>query len=173
MMGGQFDISKTISKRFIPRKVEFSSYEIDYKDIKGQLLLLGILTSVLEVPKNQIPHNVPVPSDMPIYVIASQNIVTFVNEGKKYPPGPILTPEQIDKKSKDDITSIVVDSAREPFNEYLVSGNPPISLKTRTTLVKVELVLDTINVQGDPMLWVTQNTTHNVTIAKDAGSGIR
>jgi hypothetical protein len=172
MMPAPIDISKTISKRFIPRKIEFSSYEIDYKDMKGQLLILGVLTSVFEVPKNLLPAGLP-PQETPVYIIATQGIVSFVNEGKKYPPGPFLTPEQMQKILKEDITKLVIENAHEPFNEYLVSGNPPISLMTRTTLVKIELLKDTINIQGDPMFLVNHNTTHNVSIAKDAGSGIR
>jgi hypothetical protein len=172
MMPAPIDISKTISKRFIPRKIEFSSYEVDYKDVKGQLLIIGLLTSVLEIPKNQLPPNIPTP-ELPFYLITTQGIVSFVNEGKKSPPGPVLTQEQIQKAPKEDITGLVIDSAHEPFNEYLVSGNPSVSLKTRTTLVKIEVLQNTINAQGDPMLWVSQNTTHNVSVSKSGEAGHR
>jgi len=125
----------------------------------------------LEVPENFIPPEART-SDVPNYMIGYQAIVSFSSRGKKTDPSKKLPDKsELKKARKMELTSYILEQAFEPWNEYIIQGDPPIIVKTRTILAKVEWYADYYNGLGDPYLWANHNTTISAskTEAGDAG----
>lgn len=146
-------------KRYKIRKLQFNTYEVDNPNVQGQLRLITIPGNIFEVPESLIPPEVR--TGLPSFAIAAQVFVAFTNRGKKGTPSPeILSPDQVKNAKRMDITSYAQDSPSEPWNEYIIEGDPPVILKQRTILTKLELLVGRTNQFGDPYLWAnTQSTT--------------
>jgi len=100
-------------------------------------------------------------------------VVSFTNKGKKEEPSSeILSPDEIKKARRVDITSYAQDSAFEPWNEFVLEGTPPTILRQRTILAKLELLVSHRNYLGDPVLNVNHNTTFSASFASSGEAGL-
>ncbi len=107
--------------------------------------------------------------------LSFQAIVSFTSQGKKHTASQKLpTPQEVAKMKKQELTSYIVEEENyEPWNQYVIVGEPPKLLKTRTILVKVEWVIDCYNNLGDPYLLVNHNTSHSISKVDSPESGMR
>jgi hypothetical protein len=152
--------------------LQYNTYEIDYSDVKGQLRLLSVPTQILEVPENLLPKGMNT-SGFPFYMIGFQSFVAFANQGEKKKPNPMPPNLNIATASKKDITSYVIDEQNfEPWNEFILQGNPPIKIKTRTILAKLEWLYEYTDNFGAPSLWANHDTTHSVGHADTGEAGM-
>lgn len=166
----QIDPSKLKSKRFKVKKLQYNTYEIDHPQVKGQLRLIAIPTHIIEVPKDVLPPMNP-PTNLPEFMIGTQGIAAFSNSytNKKInlmPPNALTTAKKIE------ITNFVVDQGFEPWNEFIVEGTPPILIKTRTILSKLEWYDEYTDEFGAPSLFANHNTTHSASLATMGESGM-
>jgi hypothetical protein len=153
------DPTKFKDLHFRIKKLDWSIYEIDHAEVKGTLRLLAVPTNIFEIPKELMPQT----TTERILGLNTQGIVGFLNEGKKGPSDPQpLNPADLPRIAKQDLTSHTT-TREEPFNEYLIGGNPALLVRTKTVMLKVEWLKDRFNVFGDPQLWVNHNTSHSVT----------
>lgn len=153
-----------IDRPFRVLKVEWSVYDIEHPDVRGTIRLVGIPSNIFEVPRKLLPTG----KLGPIFRLAIHGIVGFANQGKKgeIDPRPI-TPGEYLKLRREDITSYA-HARDEPLNEFLVEGNPALLFRTKTVLMKVELVKARYDAFGDPQVIVTHNTLHSVSEYKAA-----
>ena len=159
-------------KLFRIRKFQYSTYEIDHPQVKGTLRIANIPTNILEVPEEMLPPQAR-GTGIPTYMVGGQAIVAFTNRGtKKEPSLHALTPELMQTARKVELTNYVTDQSSEPWNEILVSGNPPILVRMRTILAKVDWFPDHTNQLGDPSIWAYHNTTQSVSIADSGEAGL-
>lgn len=166
------DPTKFISKRFKIKKLQYNTYEIDHTQVKGQLRLIALPINILEVPKNLLPQG-KIPSDLPEFAIGTQSIASFTNAYANKKVSPPLTESDMRSGTKFDITAYVIDQGNEPWNEFILEGNPPILLKTRTILSKLEWYPDFTDQFGAPALYANHNTNHSVSIASTGESGMK
>lgn len=170
--GENIDPTRLIGKRFRIKKLQYNTYEIEHSDIKGQLRLLSIPIKILEVPGDLLPKSVNV-SGFPSYVIGYQSLVAFTNQGEKKRPNPMPPTVNIATAPKKDITSYIIDEQNfEPWNEFILQGNPPVKIKTRTILAKLEWLSEYTDNFGDPSLWANHNTTDSVSYAETGEAGM-
>jgi hypothetical protein len=166
------DPKRLIGKRFRIKKLQYNTYEIDHLKVKGQLRLLSIPIKILQVPDDLIPADVN-KSEFPTYVIGFQSTVAFTNEGEKKELQ--LQPPNLDLRTtpKEDITNYIVDQQTfEPWNEFILQGNPPIMIKTRTILSKLQWLCSYTDNFGDPSLWAIHNTTHSASHVQAGEAGM-
>ena len=148
----------SIDRPFRILKVEWSIYDIIHPDITGTIRLVGIPSNIYEVPENLLPAG----TLGPVLNLVIQGVVGFANRGRKSASDPrIITPAEYPKLPKEDITSFA-QVRDEPFNEFLLTGSPPLLVRTKTVLVKAERVKDRYDAFGDPQVIVTHNTSHSV-----------
>ncbi|MGC1929413.1 MAG: hypothetical protein WA667_10600 [Candidatus Nitrosopolaris sp.] len=172
-MTPNFEVPPTrlIAKRYKIRKFHYNTYEIDHPEIKGQLRLISIPVNIFEVPDDLLPKDAK--SEFPIYVISYQSIVGFVNTGeRKHPPMPPPPNFDLRNAKKTDITSFMIDQQDEPWNEFILQGDPPIMIRTRTILAKLEWIREYTDLMGDPSLWTNHNTAHSVGFAPVGEGGM-
>lgn len=147
-----------IDRPFRVLKIEWSIYDIYHPDVRGTIRLVGVPSKIYEVPRK----NLPASALGPVFTLAIQGTVGFVNQGKKGTSDPReITPEEYPKLPKEDIT-FYAHARDEPLNEFLVEGSPPILVRTKTVLTKVEFVKDRYDAFGDPQIIVSHNTSHRV-----------
>jgi hypothetical protein len=163
-------LNKILGRRFKVRKLQYNTYEIDYQRIKGQLRLLSIPVNIFEVPEELLPKGMK--SELPSYVINYQSLVGFTNAGEKIQPKPMPTDTDIRTLEKTDITNFIVDHSDEPWNEFILQGNPPIMIRTKTVLAKLEWIHQYTDIFGDPSLWANHSTTHSVSKAPVGEGGM-
>jgi len=156
--------SKFTDLNFVIKKIAWSIYEVNHPIVKGTLRLLAVPTNILEIPQQFLPLD----AKTPILAMNTQGIVGFINEGKKGPIGKPMSPQEFDLAPREDITSYVV-TRDEPFNEYVAARREkaPILVRTKTILLKAQILKDKYNVFGDPVIWVDHNTSHSVTESKE------
>jgi len=148
----------SIDRPFRILKVEWSIYDIDHPDVKGTIRLVGIPSNIYEVPAKLLPLG----TLGPVFTLVTQGIVGFANQGRKGPSDPRpITLAQYRKLPKEDITSYA-HVRDEPFNEFLLTGSPQWLVRTKTVLIKAELVRNRYDAFGDPQVLVTHNTSHSV-----------
>jgi hypothetical protein len=139
-------------------KIEWSIYDIYHPDVRGTIRLAGVPSKIYEVPRK----NLPASALGPVFTLAIQGRVGFVNQGRKGTSDPRdITSKGYPKLPKEDITSYA-HARDEPLNEFLVEGNPPLLVRTKTVLTKVELVKDRYDAFGDPQIIVSHHTSHRV-----------
>jgi len=161
-----------IEKLFKIKKLQYNTYEIDHAEIKGTLRLLNIPTNVMEVPEKFVPAEQRQP-DVPTFMVGNQTIIAFTSRGKKKEPSLKLpTRNEMKTAKRVDLTSFLLDQPFEPWNEIIVQGDPPILLKHRTILAKIEWFSEYTNQLGDPYLWTNHNTTQSATIATTGEGGM-
>lgn len=163
-------LTKIIGKRFKVKKLQYNTYELDHSEVKGQLRLVAIPVNIFEVPEELLPKGAK--SELPSYMINFQTIVGFTNAGVKKPPK--LMPQDIDitTAKKTDITMFMIDNTNEPWNEFILQGNPPIMIRTKTVLTKLEWIDEYTDIFGDPALWASHDTTRSVIHAPVAEGGM-
>jgi hypothetical protein len=164
-------LNKILGRRFKVRKLQYNTYEIDHQRIKGQLRLLSIPVNIFEVPEELLSKGMK--SELPSYVINYQSLVGFTNTGEKIQPKPMPTSTDIRMLEKKDITNFIVDHFDEPWNEFILQGNPPIMIRTKTVLAKLEWIHQYTDIFGDPSLWANHSTTHSVSEAPVGEGGMR
>lgn len=163
------DFSKFKNKEFRILNVAWNVYDIDDSKVRGTLRVLGFPVYVLERPPEYRP---PGSSDKPMYTLQIQNIVAFINSGKKGSPNnQPLNIQDLSDDEKIDITSSA-STAIEPFSEFLVpmGKGKIVLLRLKTSLMKVELIKDRTNYLGDPIL-IVQTTTSQSTSEYKGSSG--
>ena len=148
----------SIDRPFRILKVEWSVYDIDHPNVKGTIRLAGIPSNIYEVPQDLLHAG----TLGPVLTLVIQGIVGFSNEGRKGESDPrAITAEEYPKLPKEDIT-FYAHARDEPLNEFLVAGNPPLLVQTKTVLMKTELVKNRYDAFGDPQVMVTHHTSHSV-----------
>lgn len=155
---GERIYGRLIDRPFRILKIEWSIYDIDHPDVKGTIRLVGIPSNIYEVPGKDLPAG----TLGPVFTLVIQGIVGFANQGRKGPSDPrAITPDEYPKLPKEDVTSYA-HARDEPLNQFLVGGSPPLLVRTKTVLMKAELVKDRYDAFGDPQVIVTHHTSHSV-----------
>jgi len=163
---------KVTSLQFRIKELNYNKYFIKHSKIKGVLYLANIVTNIGEVPANSIPATQRI-SNEPLVGVSYQPIVAFINQGKKFPPTEIPKNMDIVNKEKIDLTDFIIrEEDYEPWNEYVIQGDPPRILKTKTILNKAIVIVDVYNNLGDPYIIANHNTTYSVSVKSSAESGL-
>ena len=153
-------VEKVTSLEFRIKKLDYNKYQINHSEVKGVLYLANVVTNVGEVPADMIPEKQRI-SNEPSVGISYQPIVSFINKGKKSSPTELPTHKELIDKEKVDLTDFIThEEDVEPWNEYVIQGDPPRILKTRTILSKVQWVVAVYNNLGDPYILANHNTTY-------------
>ncbi len=160
-----------VDKLFRIKKIQYNTYEIDHSQVQGTLRLVNIPANIMQVPDEKIPPNQKISTD-PTFMVGGQMIVSFTNRGKKKEPTSNPTPEDMKKAKKMELTSYIQDQPFEPWNEFVIQGDPPVILKRRTILSKLEWYVDYTNQLGDPYLWAAHNTTDSVSVSDVGDAGL-
>ena len=163
--------SKLQSLPFRPRNLDSNIYYIDHQEVKGILSLTNIVTNVGRIPDNLVPQNQFKPENAPT-AIANKTVISFTNQGDKHTP---TSTEKIRQTTtKKDITSYVVNERNhEPWNEYVLGTQPPLLLKSRAILTKVEWVEGCYSEWGDPLLAVHHGTIVDVSSTSTPEVGMK
>lgn len=167
-----FNPTKGKDRLFKIKKFQSSTYEVSHPNATGQLRLTTVVTNILEVPDEFVPPEQRTP-DLPTLAVSAQTIVAFSSTGKKLEPSTKLpSPQEIKTLPKEDITSFSTDLTHEPWNEFVIQGTPPLVLKQRTIMLKLELIKDYVTPMGDPYLWANHNSPISVSLATTGESGL-
>jgi len=165
-------VEKITSLEFRIKKLGYNKYQINHSEVKGVLYLANVVTNVGEVPIDMIPEKQRT-SNEPAVGISYQPIVSFINKGKKFSPTELPTRKELIDKKKVDLTDFIThEEDVEPWNEYVLQGDPPRILKTRTILIKVQWIVDVYNNLGDPYIIANHNTTYSVSVKNAPESGM-
>jgi hypothetical protein len=167
------DPHKLKDKLFKVKKLNYNTYEIDHSEIKGTLRIIAIPVNILEVPSESLPLSAKT-SGLPVFMLATQVVTGFSNRGKRYEPkfSP-MTQADYNKAKRTDLTNYVIqEQSYEPWNEFVIQGTPPILVRTRTILTKVEWLEGFTNPIGDPALSTNHSTTHSVSVASAGEAGL-
>ena len=149
------------------KKFQYNTYEIDHVTVNGTLRAAQVPTHIIEIPPDQ--GN----SDVPRYALTHQTIVAFTSRGHKKEPTLSLPDRlQLQQSKKTDLTSYIQDQPYEPWNEYVIQGDPPVLVKTRTILAKVEWYVNCTNGLGDPYLWAHLGNTTSASVVEAGDAGL-
>jgi len=94
-------------------------------------------------------------------VIGTQAIASYTPQKEKSALR-VPSKDEIDSAKKIDIPSFIIDQPYEPWNEYILEGSPPIMVRTKTVLTKLQWLEGYTDQVGGPSLWAQHNTTHSV-----------
>jgi len=158
-------------KLFRIKKLQYNTYELDHPQVKGTLRLMNIPTNIMQVPEEKIPQQQRI-SDDPTFMVGGQMIISFTNKGDKKEPTATLERKDMKKAKKMELTSYIQEQSFEPWNEFVIQGDPPIILKRKTILSKLVWYVDYTNQLGDPYLWAAHNTTDSVSKSAAGDSGL-
>lgn len=158
-------------KLFRIKKIQYNTYEIKHNQVQGTLRLMNIPINIMQIPEEKIPPNEQMSND-PLFMVGGQIIVSFTNKGDKKEPTSNPTREDMKKTRKVELTSYIQDQPFEPWNEFVIQGDPPIILKRRTILSKIEWYVDYTNQLGDPYIWAVHNTTDSVSVSDIGDAGL-
>ncbi|MCE2507421.1 MAG: hypothetical protein J4F36_13345 [Nitrosopumilaceae archaeon] len=158
-------------KIFRIKKIQYNTYEINHPQVKGTLRLMNLPTNIMQVPEEKIPQQQRTSSD-PTFMVGGQTIVSFTNKGDKKEPTSNPKKEDMRKAKKIELAGYMEEQPFEPWNEFVIQGDPPIILKRRTILSKVEWYVDYTNQLGDPYLWASHNTTDSVSSSETGDAGL-
>ena len=165
-------IEKVTSLQFRIKNLNYNKYFIDHSQVKGVLYLINVVTNIGEVPIDVIPAAQRI-SNEPQVGVSYQPIVSFINKGKRFPPTELPKSTEIANKEKTDLTDFIIhEEDYEPWNEYVIQGEPPRILKTKTILSKVLSIVGIYNNLGDPYILANHNTTYSVSVKSSAESGL-
>ena len=171
-MTNNFHPKDGIDKLFRVQKFQYNRYEIDSPDVKGILRIADMPANIIEVPSHLVAPEQRNP-DIPTYVLVSQSIVSFSNKNNKKDPSPnIPDTNTLKNAERKEITNYILDPYFEPWNEYIIQGDPPILIKARTIITRLDWYVEYTNMLGDPFLWANYNTSLNASKVSvgDAGS---
>lgn len=165
-------VEKVTSLEFRIKKLDYNKYYINHSEVKGVLYLANVVTNIGEVPIDMIPKKQRTSNEPPVGV-SYQPIVAFINKGKKSAPTEMPTHEELIDKKKVDLTDFIThEEDVEPWNEYVIQGDPPRILKTRSILNKAQWVVDVYNNLGDPYILANHSTTYSVSVKNAPESGM-
>ncbi len=165
-------IEKVTSLQFRIKKLNYNKYFIKHSQVEGVLYLTNIVTNVGEVPADLIPATQRM-SNEPQVGISYQPIVGFINQRKRLPPTELPKNTEIPNKEKVDLTDFIIhEEDYEPWNEYVIQGDPPRILKTKTILNKATWIVGVYNNLGDPYIITNHNTTYSVSVKNAPESGM-
>jgi hypothetical protein len=156
-------------RRFKIKKLQYNRYEVDHSEVKGELRLLNVPTNVLEIPKNTLPAGLG-NSELPSFLIGTQVVLAFSSKLPRKEVRVISPDTQTFRKKE--ITSFMVDGPSEPWNEFILEGSPPLLLRVRTIVTKLEWFEDFTDAAGGPALSVSHNVTHDVSLAPVGEAGL-
>lgn len=151
MIGNPKDLD---SKHFNIRKLDWSVYELDSQDVKGVLKLLGVVVAVRESTRVETSQGLATAMSLEVNAISS-----FINEGERGEPD--QSPFKPNEAILDDITDHL-HPIDEPFNEFVIAGDPPKLLRTRTVATMVRVARNRYNAFGEPILITTNATTYSL-----------
>lgn len=141
----------------IAKELKFSTYEIDYGDIRGSLKVWSIPIKSFLIDENSMPPNL---------AILWNHTSNFLNKGKKEAPNPEpIPPDAIQRPSEFNLmgTDSVPDQY-EPYSEFTFKvGSNFFLLKAKTVLARLE-PSGLINAFGDPVLLL--NITVSIAVSK-------
>ena len=145
---------------FRVRKFDYNRYSVHHELARGIINFGSIVTDVMEPPNSPTQDG---PMDEPPLAVQSTNIMSFVNLGKKNTPSQPVANADLPDTEKIDITGSISDEDRqEPWNEYVLAKDPPLILRTKSTLVKAVVYPNVYNALGDPLLLIKHSDTHSV-----------
>ncbi len=171
MMPTPISPDRLTDRSFRIKRLQYNLYEVENANVTGQLRLITIPVNILEVPEHMLPQGVV--RAEPVFAINSQSIVGFTNRGRKLEPSAVIVnQQQIQAARKLDLTPSIQEGQYEPWNEFVVQGDPPVVIKARTILTKLEWLRDYTSPLGDPFLWAQHSTTNSVSIASAGEAGL-
>jgi len=171
-MSGNISPRDCNDKLFKIKKLQYNTYEIDHAEVKGTLRLLNLPTNVMEVPEKFVPISQR-QLDVPTFMVGSQTIVAFTSRGKKKEPSlKVPVGNEMKTAKRVDLTSFILDQPFEPWNEIIIQGDPPVLLKNRTILAKLEWFSEYTNQLGDPYLWANHSTAQSAVVATTGEAGM-
>ena len=155
-----------IDRMFRVRKFQYSTYEVRHPEITGTLRLANIPSNIVEKAgaSNRDRNRLE-------YGVTGQVIMGFSNKGEKKKPSPTPAPAKLSGETED-LTQHILDNPFEPWNEYVLEGDPAVIVGTRTILANLEWYVDHTNELGDPLLWASQNTTIRAVRSDVADAGL-
>jgi hypothetical protein len=164
------DSTRLPDLRFRIRTLQYNTYEIDHPEVNGQLRLLAIPTNILQVSPEDLAR-MGAPANTPGNLVGTQAVVCFTSSRNR---GPLRlgNPEEIRTAPRVDLTNFVQDS-NEPWNEFALQGDPPIILRTRTILTRVDWIRGFTDSVGGPALSVNHDTTFSVRPVEAGEAGMR
>ncbi len=158
------DFTKFKDKLFKIRQLAYNTYDIQHPMIKGQLRIIAVPGNFVQMARANTEDGIPQIG------VGTQNVIGFSNMGKKLKPiNSNISPDQLSSTDKEDITRYV-ENEHEPWNEFLLEDNLLVRLKT--VLTKVTWVKPSVNIQGDPLLWVRTSINVDVSKSKIGESGL-
>lgn len=158
-----------IDKRFKIRKLQYNNYEIEHSAVKGQLRLLAIPINILEVPQSALPPGAPREKEG-MFMIGTQATVSFTSKSKRQQVR-MPTPNDLANAKKLDITAFIATS-HEPWNEFILEGNPAILIRTKSILTKLDWIEGFTDPIGGPCLSANHNTNHGVSSLQSGEAGL-
>ena len=160
-------IAEATDKLFKIKKIRYNTYDVQHSKVRGQLRTITIPNNFL-----QLPHKFSSSSGLPSVALASQTLVSFTNFGKKQvPTTPNVTPEIMATSNKTDLTRFC-ENSYEPWCEFVLQGDPPLLVRIKTVLTRVDWLVDHVSYSGDPFLWAYSNTSLEVFQENDTESGL-
>ncbi len=140
---------------FSVEKFDFNSYQINSAKygIKG-LLRVGVVPFRIVMMKKKV-------NDKPQFYMQSLNVISFVNQGKFGKPDEV----PFDLGEADNADTFELEESRdyeainEPANTYFIIGTSPMyRIRSKSTIVKVEVIKGHYDYYGNPVFSVQVNT---------------
>lgn len=161
------DLTKAEDKLFKVKKLLYNTYDIAHPKIKGQFRVITVPQNFIQLTKKIQPGG-----SRANMAVSSQTLVGFSNRGKKLTPtSTLVTPEIVSSAKKEDLTRFY-ENANEPWNEFILQGTPPLLVRLKTILTRVEWLTEHVNSQGDPVLWANTNVSIDVFEENTGESGL-
>lgn len=156
-----------VDRMFRVKEFEYSIYEVQHPKVTGTLRLANIPSNIVErAGAGNRDH------DRLEYGVTGQVIVGFSNKGEKGKSVSTPAPAELRGAEKEDLTPYILENPFEPWNEYVVEGDPPVIVGTRTILANLDWYVGYTNELGDPLLWASQNTTVRASRSDVADAGL-
>ncbi len=160
---------------FKVKKFEYNMYKIEHPSVKGFLRVANIPINILKVRDEKfanVPNMVNIPDHMR-YFISYHPMVGYVNQGEKIKSAKRWQPQFINSSKKQDLFSYIIkEQTDEPWNEYVLQGETPVMLRTKTTLNTAYLYPEYSNDLGDPIIHAIHNTSISVSVDSNAEAGM-
>ena len=154
------------------KSFEANRYVVEHPSVNGIIKIATMPTDVLHVDPTKLPANIPFDPMNP-YIVGSRSVVTFVNRKKKQRPTDVPDPANMHKYKKAALLGhIVAEQTLEPWNEYVVEGEPPKILRIRTIMTNAYWYPDFVTPTGNPLVRLQYNTSISVTDAAAPETGM-
>lgn len=160
---------------FRVKKFEFNKYKIDHPSVKGFLRVANMPNIILKI-KDEKLQNLPPNVNMSInakFLVSYQGIVGFVNFGEKKQSEKPWRTEYINSDIKQDLFGYIdTQQTDEPWNEFVIQGEKPILIRTKTVLTNAFLYPGFYNSMGDPIIHALHNTSISISEESNAEAGL-